>query len=301
MLLLDVDGVLTDGTVLRGADGTEARRFSVIDGHGLGMLRDDGMIVGVVSREDSAITRARMEKLRMPEIHVGANDKAVVVADIRARHGLGEGPSPSSATISQTLPPSKKRTCASLQPTLILPSRRPRTWCCAVAAAKKPCGNWPKSSVQPRDEGPWPASCPDCRGEVALSHDLFEAEPVVFGVDFPGLPRLHDVGARSPTEAAGLCIPHLTGGDVEGAVLSNTIRNVLPARAVLRVVIQRRGRSVLSEGPLEHVIFDHRKQAVEMARFHLLQGRVEVGGPGQRRRGLHEHHGRGLLPDWMML
>ena len=91
MLLLDVDGVLTDGTVLRGADGSEARRFSVVDGHGLGMLRDDGMIVGVVSREDSAITRARMEKLRMPEIHVGANDKAVVVADIRARHGLGEG------------------------------------------------------------------------------------------------------------------------------------------------------------------------------------------------------------------
>ncbi|MGB0725380.1 MAG: KdsC family phosphatase [Candidatus Poseidoniaceae archaeon] len=91
MLLLDVDGVLTDGTVLRGADGAEARRFSVIDGHGLGMLRDDGMIVGVVSREDSAITRARMEKLRMTEIHVGAKDKAVVVADIRARHGLGEG------------------------------------------------------------------------------------------------------------------------------------------------------------------------------------------------------------------
>ena len=91
MLLLDVDGVLTDGTVLRGADGTEARRFSVVDGHGLGMLRDDGMIVGVVSREDSDITRARMEKLRMPEIHVGAMDKAEVLADIRARHGLGAG------------------------------------------------------------------------------------------------------------------------------------------------------------------------------------------------------------------
>ncbi|RPG74888.1 MAG: hypothetical protein CBD01_004395 [Euryarchaeota archaeon TMED141] len=91
MLLLDVDGVLTDGTVLRGADGSEARRFSVIDGHGLGMLRDDGMIIGVVSREASEITRARMEKLQMPEIHVGASDKAVVVNDIRTRHALGEG------------------------------------------------------------------------------------------------------------------------------------------------------------------------------------------------------------------
>ena len=91
MLLLDVDGVLTDGTVLRGADGSEARRFSVIDGHGLGMLRGDGMILGVVSREASEITRGRMEKLHMPEIHVGASDKAVVVADIRARHKLGAG------------------------------------------------------------------------------------------------------------------------------------------------------------------------------------------------------------------
>jgi 3-deoxy-D-manno-octulosonate 8-phosphate phosphatase (KDO 8-P phosphatase) len=91
MLLLDVDGVLTDGTVLRGADGSEARRFSVIDGHGIGMLRDDGMILGVVSREPSEITRGRMEKLRMAEIHVGASDKAVVVADIRTRHNLGAG------------------------------------------------------------------------------------------------------------------------------------------------------------------------------------------------------------------
>ena len=91
MLLLDVDGVLTDGTVLRGADGSEARRFSVIDGHGLGMLRDDGMTIGVVSREASEITRGRMEKLQMPEIHVGASDKALVVADIRARHNLGPG------------------------------------------------------------------------------------------------------------------------------------------------------------------------------------------------------------------
>ena len=48
-------------------------------------------------------------------------------------------------------------------------------------------------------------------------------------------------------------------------------------------------------------MLNHREQAVKMPRFHLVQGRVEVGGPGQRRRGLHEHHGCGLLPDWMVL
>jgi 3-deoxy-D-manno-octulosonate 8-phosphate phosphatase (KDO 8-P phosphatase) len=87
-LLLDVDGVFTDGTVLRTEDGQEARWFSVVDGHGIAMLREAGVIVGAVSRENSTITRARMEKLRLDEIHIGATDKAAVMRDIVARRAL---------------------------------------------------------------------------------------------------------------------------------------------------------------------------------------------------------------------
>jgi YrbI family 3-deoxy-D-manno-octulosonate 8-phosphate phosphatase len=87
-VLFDVDGVFTDGTILRDGSGNEQRRFSVIDGHGTAMLREAGLIIGVVSREPSEITRARMDKLQMAELHIGARDKAAVLRDIKARHGL---------------------------------------------------------------------------------------------------------------------------------------------------------------------------------------------------------------------
>jgi len=42
LFAMDVDGVLTDGTVLISSDGTEAKRFSILDGLGLARLRDAG-------------------------------------------------------------------------------------------------------------------------------------------------------------------------------------------------------------------------------------------------------------------
>ena len=45
--------------------GNEQRRFSVLDGHGISRLKDIGILVGVVSREPSEITKSRMEKLKM--------------------------------------------------------------------------------------------------------------------------------------------------------------------------------------------------------------------------------------------
>ena len=87
-ILFDVDGVFTDGTILRDAEGNEQRRFLVIDGHGTALLRASGLLVGVVSREPSPITRGRMQKLKMAELHVGAKDKSLVLQDIKVRHGL---------------------------------------------------------------------------------------------------------------------------------------------------------------------------------------------------------------------
>ncbi len=90
-VLFDVDGVLTDGTIYRMSDGTECRRFSVIDGHGISMLRECGMIVGVVSREDSPIIKGRMEKLNLDEIHIGVKDKSLVLNEIRERRRIPPG------------------------------------------------------------------------------------------------------------------------------------------------------------------------------------------------------------------
>lgn len=88
MVIFDVDGVFTDGTILRDEAGNEQRRFSVLDGHGVSRLRSIGLIVGVVSREPSEITRSRMEKLNMDEIHVGSKDKSVTLKEILTRRNL---------------------------------------------------------------------------------------------------------------------------------------------------------------------------------------------------------------------
>ena len=88
MVIFDVDGVFTDGTILRDELGNEQRRFSVLDGHGISRLRDLGILVGVVSREPSEITKSRMEKLKMDEIHIGSRDKSKTLKEILNRREL---------------------------------------------------------------------------------------------------------------------------------------------------------------------------------------------------------------------
>ena len=87
-ILFDVDGVFTDGTVLRDGDGTEQRRFSVIDGHGIQLLIEAGVMVGIISRENSEITRSRMQKLNIKEIHVGSMDKSSTVKKIISKYSF---------------------------------------------------------------------------------------------------------------------------------------------------------------------------------------------------------------------
>ena len=88
MVLFDVDGVFTDGTILRDEEGNEQRRFSVLDGHGTSRLREIGILVGVISRESSEITKSRMEKLKLDEIHVGSKDKSITLKEIIERRNL---------------------------------------------------------------------------------------------------------------------------------------------------------------------------------------------------------------------
>ena len=76
LLLCDVDGVLTDGTVWMG-EGGEAKRFHIRDGLGLRILMRQGVQVGWISRRPSEATRLRAEDLNLLE-RVGV---AVVVRD----------------------------------------------------------------------------------------------------------------------------------------------------------------------------------------------------------------------------
>ena len=61
MLVMDVDGVFTDGTIIIGDDGTESKRFSYLDGHGIKLWHRAGMKSAVISGKDSPATAIRAE------------------------------------------------------------------------------------------------------------------------------------------------------------------------------------------------------------------------------------------------
>jgi 3-deoxy-D-manno-octulosonate 8-phosphate phosphatase (KDO 8-P phosphatase) len=76
LLLLDSDGVLTDGGVyLPESEGPEIRRFDIKDGFGITRLLGEGFPIGVISRSPSTPVRVRCERLGIPHIFLGAKDK----------------------------------------------------------------------------------------------------------------------------------------------------------------------------------------------------------------------------------
>jgi 3-deoxy-D-manno-octulosonate 8-phosphate phosphatase (KDO 8-P phosphatase) len=88
LLLFDVDGVLTDGTILLDAEGRESKRFSIRDGTALVWARQAGLMTGVLSARTAAATTERARQLGMTVVRQQAGDKAAVFAEILAEHDL---------------------------------------------------------------------------------------------------------------------------------------------------------------------------------------------------------------------
>ncbi len=82
LLALDVDGVLTDGTIFMGPDGFELKQFSVLDGLGLVCLRKAGVILAVISGRLSPATTSRMTELRFHHIIQGRRDKGEALKEL---------------------------------------------------------------------------------------------------------------------------------------------------------------------------------------------------------------------------
>jgi 3-deoxy-D-manno-octulosonate 8-phosphate phosphatase (KDO 8-P phosphatase) len=74
-LVLDVDGVLTDGGMYYGPQGEGLKRFNVKDGLGLRLIGEAGIVIALISGENSEIVRRRAEKLKIDDVFVGVEDK----------------------------------------------------------------------------------------------------------------------------------------------------------------------------------------------------------------------------------
>ncbi len=71
MAVFDVDGVLTDGRLILGADGSEYKVFHTRDGQGLCMLRDAGIRIAVISGRSSPAVAQRMAELGIEHVYQG--------------------------------------------------------------------------------------------------------------------------------------------------------------------------------------------------------------------------------------
>lgn len=91
LLCLDVDGVLTDGSLYFTDAGTELKTFSSQDGHALKMLRGTGVRTAIITGRSSRLVARRARELDIDHLYQGARDKRVAFAGLLVKSGLPAG------------------------------------------------------------------------------------------------------------------------------------------------------------------------------------------------------------------
>ena len=87
-LLLDVDGVLTDGRLYFDGDGREFKAFDIHDGHGIAMAKRAGLLIGFVSGRSSEATKRRAADLGVELVMQEPTNKMDMVEQIKTTHSL---------------------------------------------------------------------------------------------------------------------------------------------------------------------------------------------------------------------
>jgi 3-deoxy-D-manno-octulosonate 8-phosphate phosphatase (KDO 8-P phosphatase) len=90
LLLLDVDGVMTDGGIIYDANGLETKRFNVKDGHGIKMLQRFGVEVGIITGRTSIVVDNRAKELGISLIYQGSLKKLDSYDDIKLKTGYSD-------------------------------------------------------------------------------------------------------------------------------------------------------------------------------------------------------------------
>lgn len=89
LLLLDVDGVLTDGSLYFSEDGSEIKAFNTQDGHGIRMLLANDINVGIITGRSSKIVENRALDLGITLLYQNQSDKHAALEDILVKHNYG--------------------------------------------------------------------------------------------------------------------------------------------------------------------------------------------------------------------
>lgn len=90
LLLLDVDGVMTDGGVYYGESGEELKKFNIQDGYGIVKLQRAGVAVGIITGRVSKIVQRRADELGIKEVHQNLENKLDAYERIKAKMNLND-------------------------------------------------------------------------------------------------------------------------------------------------------------------------------------------------------------------
>ena len=90
LIVFDVDGVLTDGSLFIGDDGQEYKAFHSKDGHGMVMLQESGVQIAIITGRTSEVVRIRMESLGIRHVYQGKRDKLPAYHELKRSTGLSD-------------------------------------------------------------------------------------------------------------------------------------------------------------------------------------------------------------------
>lgn len=88
--LMDMDGVLTDGTVIYSTNGEHIKVFSVYDGYGIERGHQNGMKFGIISGRSSEVNVLRAKKLHIEELYQDIGDKVAAYEEIKKKYKLDD-------------------------------------------------------------------------------------------------------------------------------------------------------------------------------------------------------------------
>lgn len=88
LLILDVDGILTNGTIVYSSNGEQIQSFHVHDGFGLKLLMKSGVHVALLSARGGKALEKRAKELGIKDLYQGKSDKLLIYSEIKERLGL---------------------------------------------------------------------------------------------------------------------------------------------------------------------------------------------------------------------
>ncbi|WP_019139669.1 KdsC family phosphatase [Noviherbaspirillum massiliense] len=88
LMIFDVDGILTDGSLHYGPEGEVIKTFNVLDGHGIKLLQQSGVATAIISARQSAIVARRAADLGIQHLYQGVHDKRSAFEQLLQKTGI---------------------------------------------------------------------------------------------------------------------------------------------------------------------------------------------------------------------